>query len=187
MRRSHIRWMTVGILTLALGIGTSWTQGETGKSKENEKDKAESPKVFTNEDLDRRFPNREGTPAQEVQAPRKKAPGKKVPGKKADALPETPEGVSPLAWLEQKKKQDAERRKNITEAESAVAQNQKAVTDLETRVLAIRNPLLARPSGPNTDEGSAAERLAAAQAELARARGDLQDSRRRLSELRAGR
>jgi hypothetical protein len=143
--------------------------------------------VFTNEDLDRLFggageeetvlPPAEGTPADGA-VPAEAGPGE--PAQPAD----------PLQWMQDRSARAAERQQQIAEAEAAVSAATRRVADLEKRLLALRNPFMARPEIPDDereewDGQGAKERVDSTEEQLQQAREELQTAEQELARLRS--
>jgi len=167
------------------------TGEESPTGEEVQKDLSEG-RVFTNEDLERLFggeaeeeivpPAAEGVPG-EGAAPPERRPVEPVPGEAAG------QPTDPLQWMQERQAREAQRREKIAEAEAAVTAAQQKVSDLEKRLLAIRNPYLARPDIPEEEKGEwdamgAQERVDATEEQLRQAREDLQTAQQELARLR---
>jgi predicted nucleic acid-binding Zn-ribbon protein len=97
-----------------------------------------------------------------------------------------------LQWMEKRKAQQADWQRQITEAEQKVSGLQLKIADLEKRIRATRNPLLARPEVPDEEKDdwaskSAPERVKLSQEQLDQAKTELAEAQRELNHLRNNR
>lgn len=158
---------------------------------EEVKKDAEEGRVFTNEDLERLF----GGEGEEVFEPAPQpapaegaAPAERTPLQPTEATPQAP--ADPLQWMQAQQAREAERRQLIAEAEAAVVAAQQKVADLEKRLLAIRNPYLARPQIPDEEKADwdakdAKARVDSTEEQLRLAREEVQKAQQELSRLRS--
>jgi len=89
---------------------------------------------------------------------------------------------------EQARKEHAQK---IVEAEKRVTASQQKLADLEKRLRAVRNPLLARPEAPEDDpeawnNASAAERATMTETQIQAARDEVAQAEQDLAALRGG-
>ena len=142
-----------------------------------EKESSEA-EVFTNEDLERLFggavdeetaePSGEAQPVEGAAQPE---PKPLVPAE--GAAPAQP--ADPQQWMEERNARQADRQQQIAESEAAVDAGRQRVADLEQRLLATKNPFLARPKIPDDvksdwDVKSEPESVAATEEQLRLAR-----------------
>jgi len=148
--------------------------------------------VFTNDDLDRFSTGRRA-------ADEKPPSGQREPG----PTPRTKPGEKPsdpLDWMKQQQEQEERRREAIAAAEQQVVDAEARVAEMEKRLLATKNPFLARPGPPeSTDEKRAeeeaaewdrmdgSERVSRSEQDLQQAREDLARARDERARLRAAR
>lgn len=149
-------------------------------------------KVFTNEDLERMFRGEEVEPdpssaeaaPAEGAAPPERRPIEPAAGSGA-AQP-----TDSLQWMQDREARQAERRQQIADTEAAVAAAQQRVADLEKRLLATKNPFMARPVIPDDekekwDSEGTKERANATEEQLSQAREELQKLEQELAQLRS--
>ncbi len=136
--------------------------------------------VYTNEDLDRLQPP---SPLPAIPGAQAKDAAPK-PGAKAAGGP-----PDPLKQIADEKARAADLEAKTAEAEKKVADAQQKVRDLEKRRLAVANPFMAPPQVPDEQREqwrkmNGVERLAETDAELAKARKELDDATAALQKLR---
>lgn len=110
------------------------------------------------------------------------------PASESGTTPETGSG-DPLKELFDRQAKEAEHKQKIADAEAKVAAARDKIADLEKRKLALRNPLLRRPVGPEekTDEWKAlgaSDRVKKTDEEIAAARADVEKLQAELDTLR---
>jgi hypothetical protein len=200
-------WLTLALVLLALpAIATA---GETDTSKSKEAQEAKSPenesnvsplirasrrargekqdseaKVYGNDDLDEMFGPSESTPP-EAQDADSTEPTEAARPAEGEAQPDA---LEQMFASEARKK---ERATEIAGAEQRVTDAKQAIVDLEKRLLAVKNPLLARPSAPEEGAeewkaGDGQSRLQQTELQIAAAREALAEAERELSELKRG-
>ncbi len=155
----------------------------------------DEPLLFTNEDLDRMFGSSAGATAEPAgegasgdAAKRAEEPGKTVPADDAarpEVLPD------PLQAIQDEKRRSEQRQAQIALTEKAVADAEANVRDLEARLLAQRNPFLARPKLSKEDADAerdldANQRVQRTEQQLEESRRDLERARAELARLRSG-
>ncbi len=145
-------------------------------------------KVYSNEDLVKLFGAPPEEPGAEGEAPDAESRGAESPG--ATPPPGAEEGPDPLTKLFDDQRRAQEHAAQVAAAETKVAEARQRIGDLEKRMLAVKNPLLARPAAPQDKaeewkHSDGAERvkrteseLEQAQAALARAEAELEQLRR---------
>jgi hypothetical protein len=149
-------------------------------------------RVFTNEDLERLF----GGGELDEEPARPSGEGSPAAGEAAVQRPAGPatgggaQAADPLQWMQQRETSEAERRQQIADAEAAVAAARQKVADLEKRLLAVKNPFLARPEIPDDEKSdwdgmSGPERASATEEQLGNARDELQKAEQELARLRS--
>jgi hypothetical protein len=163
-------------------------QTEAAGNEANESDGREEVKVYTNEDLQRLFGDEE---LEESELPPEEEPAEQQPAPAVAVEQESPDtGPSdPLSLLQQQQAQDQERSRSRAEAEQAVATAQSRVTELEQRILALRNPFMARPEIPEDEKSEwdsmgTADRLKKTEEQLSRAREELAEAQKELQKYR---
>lgn len=132
-------------------------------------------KVFTNEDLGTAPPSESppSAPTDEAEAP-------------------APASADPLMWLEKQQAEEQDRAARVAEAEAAVNQARERVANLQSQVLAIKNPFAARPQLSEKErerreaDRSTVDRLNRVQEELEQARAELAEAEAALDRARAG-
>ena len=141
-------------------------------------------KVYGNDDLDEMFGPSESTPPV-AQAQGSTEPTESTSPAEGEAQPDALEQM--FANEARKKEQAIE----IAGAEQRVADAKQKIADLEKRMLAVKNPLLARPSAPEEgaeewNAGDAGARVRQTEQQIADARKALAEAERELSELKRG-
>ncbi len=140
--------------------------------------------LYTNDDLERMFGS-STAPQDEADEPaggevtEKTEPPKKEQPKKPAAAPS-----DPLKAMEDAEARQADLKLRMTDAERAVAEASARVRELEKRLLAIRNPFLARPQLP-PEEAEAWKNLDSEE-RLKRTEKQLEEARARLASLGSG-
>lgn len=124
------------------------------------------PIVISNETLERRF----GPPDPESARP---APSRPAP-------PARGKGPDVATMVEQHKETEKAAKDAKQKREAAIAQARARIADLERRLLALRNPLLARPAAPekNAEDWQELDTVE----RVKRFEKELQDARRALAE-----
>jgi len=162
--------------------------------------------VFTNDDLERRYgPSRELPPPVAEETPAVISPaatsgiegaGAAVPDAAAtgtDAAAAAGETAPPepdaLQQLSDGQAREAKHRTEVMAAQSKVDQAHERIAELEKRVLALRNPLLARPAPPEKereewDRADNEKRVERSIADLEGARNDLTAAEQELARVR---
>lgn len=149
-----------------------------------EKKRSEA-EVFTNEDLERLFG---GAEEETVPPPDGAAPAEgAVPPETRPQEPAQP--ADPLQWMQDRGDQAAERQQQIAGADAAVTAAKQKVADLEKRLLALRNPFMARPDIPDDEKDEwdgqgTKERVDTTEEQLRLAREELQTAEQELARLR---
>ena len=168
-------------LTVALAAGDRSKAPEPKPKDDKEK---EEVLTFTTEDMERRYgksekPKPKSKPVAEPQANAQKSEPK---GKH-------PANPDPLSWLQARQEAKQEKAAQRAEAQRRVQAAQDKVAELQKRVASLRNPFLGR-SQPTDEEKEAwkgidqAGRLRLTEENLAAARGELEQARTALDELR---
>jgi hypothetical protein len=184
-------------LALTGFAGTSLVAEDEKKAEEETAKAASRPTdegkviVITNEYLEKRFGGdesevEEGAPSPEAAAPASPAAGSETAGKTSTVT----QPVDPLTWMENRKAQQTDWQRQVSEAEVEVAEAQKKVADLEYRLRATRIPFLARPEIPEEERAewkaqSASERAATTQSQLDTARAELDTATQKLERLKS--
>ena len=185
-----------GVLLVALLVVPAALAEKTEKS---DADRSESPyaqatrgkssaptrseNVYTTDDLERLYADKHG---------KSKAKRGTAEPQKGDAAPKTPAvGDDPLSRLQQQQTEQAERMRLIVETKQKVADAKKRVRELQQRILATKNPLLARPRIPEEERAEwsgqgAAQRVRNSEDKLRLAREELEKAKANLTRLRAG-
>jgi hypothetical protein len=147
--------------------------------------------VYTNKDLERMFG--ESEESADLDAPAADEPAeerKPIMEIKVEPEPgEQPPASDPLAVMRQRKEMDEARAQAVAEAEKAVADARERVTQLEQRILALRNPYSARPQIPEDEKADwdsmgTRERLEKSEEQLAQAREELEAAEKELDAIR---
>jgi len=199
--------LTLALVLLALPAIAS--AGETDSSKSKESQEAKSPenesnvspliqasrrargekkdseaKVYGNDDLDEMFGPSESTPpaAQDEDSTEPTEAARPAEGEAQ------PDALEQMFAREARKKEQAT---EIAGAEQRVTDAKQAIVDLEKRLLAVKNPLLARPSAPEEgaeewNAGDGQSRVQQTEQQIAAAREALAEAERELSELKRG-
>jgi hypothetical protein len=207
MNRSGIGWTVWLTLTLALialpaiakeGHEVASESGKTEKAESSQDESNLSPlvqasrrvraeekdvevKVYGNDDLNEMFGPSESTPTA-------------TQDEESTGVAETAEVEALPDALEQMFAGEARKKERATEisgAEQRITDAKQAIVDLEKRLLAVKNPLLARPSAPEegADEWNAGDgqtRVRQTEQQIAAARKALADAERELSDLKRG-
>jgi hypothetical protein len=155
---------------------------EKAATAERKRPKAE---VYTNDDLERLF----GPAPAEVPSAAEAAAVTPIATPPATATSATTQ--DPLAQMEEARRATTERQQQIEEGERALTTAKERVTALEKRVLAVKNPFMARPTTPeeNTEEWAGmnnVQRLSRSEEELNQARQQLEEAEAKLRQLRSG-
>jgi type IV secretory pathway VirB10-like protein len=134
--------------------------------------------AFTNDDLRRMF----GEPVASKPA------GGETTGAGSTS---SSEGRSALEQMAKDKKAEAEKSDRVAQAEKNLSAAQQRVADLERRALAVRNPLLARPTvsqeeHKDWDGADAAEHAKLTDADLKKAKEDVEQAKKDLDDARRG-
>jgi hypothetical protein len=194
-----IRKAMASLVSLCLVLaGAAAIPAPAADGGEQAQEKAKKPsnapaKVYTNEDLKRL--SAKGPGREETTLPPGPASAQATEG---DAKPEPPSGeeeeADPLDQLFAREAARKEHAKQVAQAEERVAAAKQQVADLEKRLLAIKNPFLARPKAPEDEEAAAAweggggpERVEQTQGQLEAARAEVAQAERDLAELRLAR
>jgi hypothetical protein len=161
-------------------------------------DKVPEKTTYTNEDLERLFgPPPEREPEPEVEASedeegegesRPRPRTRPVRAKRGDGESAEAEGDGdPMAWIEERRAEEAERRERVAEAEAKVREARERVARLEQTRLRVSNPYLG--IAPEPPEGVSdwnaldnKERLARTVELLDKARQDLRDAEAALAD-----
>jgi hypothetical protein len=162
------------------------------------RDEAEPAEVFTNDDLERMMSNLPPEKqAQGVyQAPAPGTPAENAAAPAGETPPANPEAeISSLDWLEQQREGKTAREDALRAARERVTGLEAKVAELERRALAIKNPFLARPEKPKSEDGQevewdnldSRERVAVTEHELVQVRKDLDQARNDLAQLERAR
>lgn len=155
--------------------------GATG-GKASKQDSDEEVLVFTNADLKKVTPKPSATP---------ETPGTPVAGDRPLTVqrPAGANAADPLKWMQEQKAAAAQRQQQVKEAEATVVEAEQKLADLEKRLLALRNPFLARPEKPKDDEtwneADGQERVRRTDKALEDARTELADAQKALAGARS--
>jgi len=183
------------VALLALGLPTQADEKQDKpEPADDRKDRATEPdKTYTNEDLERLFPE----PSSDAEKGADDGAARKAgqpDAAEADKGTESPQAKqdsagNSLQWLDERKAAQREHQKALAEAGAAVTDAEARVRELEERLRALRNPLLKRPAAPEDDPEwagrSTPERVAQTEAELEGARAELTRAQSELDRLRA--
>lgn len=196
---THAPKPLVWLLTMAVAcffsIACATEKDSEQKDSETARKSAEPAEqeaaVYTNEDLDKLF-GEEGSTEQTALTPEEESGEEREPVMEMKVVePQPAEKVvsDPLNLMQQQQALSEERTRIVAEAELAVANARARVKQLEQRVLALKNPYMARPEIPEEERADwdslgtrerrekteekliqAREELKAAEAELAKVR-----------------
>jgi hypothetical protein len=131
-----------------------------------------APRVITNDDLDKLY----GAPE-----PAAQPTDPSLASRSGPALKDT------ATWLAEERERATQQRQTRSESLQSLEAAETRVADLQKRLRALRNPLLARPEAPEDDDGSwqaqpNPERVRRTEQELVEARKELREARRRFAE-----
>jgi len=186
-RRFHTAYILLAVATLcaapALGADEAKAPATGGDKEEtvnplvqaarNNEKKDSGVTVYSNEDLQRLY----GGGSLKTDEP-ETASGE-------GTLPTTPTepDYDPLKQMLEQQGQAKQRDKDIVEATAKVSDAKQRITDLEKRILATKNPLLARPAPP--EEGADEWNAMSAPERVDRSKQDLEAARTQLAEAEA--
>lgn len=118
------------------------------------------------------------------------APAPERPPAKPEAVSSEPAPPDPLQWMEDRKAREEAARVRLASAEKAVEDAKARVAELESRLLAVKNPFLPRPTLP-PEEAAAWEgldgvaRAKRVEEQLVEARAELDRAEKALAALRS--
>lgn len=204
-----IGWLVALVVLVLAGIapaaiaapeGEPEKKSNSGKTKaagdnpyaQAAKGKKPAKKVYGNDDLQQLAG---GTPLPELEEEEQTegaSKDKTAPTAETDPAAETAEsaGQDALEEFLDRKKKAAERREAIAAAEQKVTEALQKVAEVERRLIAIRNPYLARPEAPEGaaeewKEMDAAQRVERSKEDLKKAQEEVKKAEEELQRLRS--
>jgi hypothetical protein len=191
-------WLLVAAVACFISIacatekGSEQQESEPAKKSEEAAEPAEQDaKVYTNDDLNKLFGEAEA--GEQTALPLEEYMGEEqepvMEIKVVEPEPAKESVPDPVNLMEQQQAQVEERSRLAAEAEQAVADARARVTQLEKRLLALRNPFSARPEIPEDEKSEwdsmgTSERVTKSEEELQQAREDLTAAEKALAEVR---
>jgi len=172
--------------------GSEQQESEPAQKSEEVAEPAEQEvKVYTTEDLDKLFGEGDGAvqtvlpPVATPEEPREPVMEMKV----VEPEPAEKSATDALRRLQQQQVRIEERNRTAAEAERAAADARERVKQLEQRILALKNPYMARPKIPDEEKSDwdamgTRERIAKSEEALQQAREDLKAAEKALAEIR---
>jgi hypothetical protein len=190
-------WLLTAAVACFISIACATEKGSEQKDSEAapKSEKAAEPAeqeamVYTNEDLNKLF-GEEGISEQTALPPEDSSEEREpvMEVKVVEPEPAEKSAGDPLNLMQQQQAQAEERTRIVAEAELAVAEARARVQQLEQRMLALKNPFMARPKIPEEERADwdslgARERREKSEEQLTQAREQLKAAEEELARVR---
>jgi hypothetical protein len=190
-------WLLAAAVACFISIACATEKGSEQQESEpaQKSEKAAEPaeqeaKVYTNEDLKKLVGETDA--GEQTDLPPEEYTGDQEPVMEIKVVEPEPAKESvpdPVSLMKEQQAQVEERNRLVAEAEKAVADARARVTQLEKRLLAMRNPFAARPEIPDEEKADwnslgTRERVEKSEEDLQQAREDLKAAEQALAGIR---